>query len=164
MAATQNLSDIDGQGYILARNHLAACRLNLQHYLWKEALGFTIDPRIPVSENATIVDIACGTGLWLLDASRLLPNAKLHGFDLDLTQAPHSSCLPSTITLEKWDIFEEIQPDWEGQFDFVHIRLLVLVLSGEIKKPFMGRLLRLLKPGGYVQWDELDCYRTCINA
>ncbi|CAI6267854.1 unnamed protein product [Periconia digitata] len=151
MAATQNLNDIDGQGYILDRNYLAACRLNLQHYLWREALGFTIDPLIPVSENADIADVACGTGLWLLDAARLLPNAKLRGFDLDLSQAPHSNWLPSTITLEKWNIFEDIDPHWEGQFDLVHIRLLVLVLSGETRQPFVNRLFKLLKPDMHVR-------------
>lgn len=156
------LQDFNGQGYILDRSHLSACRLNLQHYLWKEALGFTIEPRISLPENATIADVGCGTGLWLLDAARLLPEAKLHGFDVDLSQAPHSTLLPPSIKLEKWNIFENIHPDWEGKFDFVHVRLLVLVLSGEIKEPFLGRLLRLLKPGGHIQWDELDCHRTYI--
>lgn len=161
MPSTKDLNDIDGHGYILNRNHLAACRLNLQHYLWKDALGFTLEPSIPLPKNAIIADVACGTGLWLLDATRLLPDAELHGFDLDLSQAPHPNRLPSTITLEKWNIFENISPAWEGRFDIVHVRLLVLVLSGETRQPFVGRLLKLLKSGGYIQWDELDCYRMC---
>ncbi|KAF1961850.1 S-adenosyl-L-methionine-dependent methyltransferase [Byssothecium circinans] len=163
MDPTQDLNHIDGHGYILDRNHLAACRLNLQHYLWKEALGFTIEPSIPIPKNATIADVACGTGLWLLDAARLLPDAKLHGFDIDLSQAPHSDWLPSIITLEKWNLFEDIHPHWEGKFDFVHVRLLVLVLSGENRQPFVDRLLKLLKPGGYIQWDELDCFHMHIR-
>ena len=162
MASTQDLNDIDGQGYMLDRNHLAACRLNLQHYLWKEALGFTIEPSITIPHNAAIADVACGTGLWLLDTVRLLPGAQLTGFDIDLSQAPHPDWLPSNITLEEWNLFEDIHPHWEGHFDFVHVRLLVLVLSGETQKASVERLFKLLKPGGYIQWDELDCSRTCI--
>jgi SAM-dependent methyltransferase len=162
MAAIQDLNEIDGQGYILDRNHLAACRLNLQHYLWKEALGFTIEPSIPIPQNANVADVACGTGLWLLDAARLLPGAQFSGFDIDLSQAPHPDLLPSSITLKEWNLFENIHPHWEGQFDLVHVRLLVLVLSGETRKSFVECLLKLLKPGGYIQWDELDCYRACV--
>ncbi|KAF2656070.1 S-adenosyl-L-methionine-dependent methyltransferase [Lophiostoma macrostomum CBS 122681] len=165
MVAAQDLNDIDGQGYILNRNHLAACRLNLQHYLWKEAIGFLIEPSISLPDDASVADVACGDGIWLLDAyaSRLLPKAQLKGFDVDLSQAPHSNWLPSNITFNEWNIFEDIHPRWEGQFDFVHVRLLVLVLSGEARKPFVERLYKLLKPGGYLQWDELDPHHMHVR-
>jgi SAM-dependent methyltransferase len=162
MATPQDLNDINGLGYILGRKYMAACRLNLQHYLWKEALGFTIEPSIPIPKKAAIADIACGTGLWLCDAARLHLDAKLVGFDLDPSQAPHPDWLPPNVILSQWNIFEDINPLWEGQFDFIHVRLLVFVLSGEKMQPFVDRLLKLLKPGGYIQWDDLDGYRRCV--
>ncbi|KAA8568628.1 hypothetical protein EYC84_007639 [Monilinia fructicola] len=36
------------------------------------------------------------------------------------------------------------------------MRLLVLVLDGNCQ-PVIGNLLKMLKPRGYLQWDELDC-------
>jgi chemotaxis methyl-accepting protein methylase len=42
-------------------------------------------------------------------------------------------------------------------FDVVHVRHLVLGLTTEDRKPFISKLMMMLKPGGYLQWDELDC-------
>jgi SAM-dependent methyltransferase len=144
--------------YILSRSHLAACRLNLQHFLWRETFGFTIEPSIPVSlQNPTIADICCGTALWVLDAAKLLPNSQLYGFDIDLSQAPSQAWLPKNISLHQWDIFEDIDPAWVAKFDIIHIRLLVLVLSPEKIQRFVRNVYSMLVPGGWVQWDELDC-------
>ena len=38
------------------------CRLNAQHLLWKEQLGYVIHPQIPIRENLTVADIGAGTG------------------------------------------------------------------------------------------------------
>lgn len=39
-------------------------RLNLQHYLWKDVLGYNIHPGIPIhdKEDFCIADIGTGTG------------------------------------------------------------------------------------------------------
>lgn len=78
-------SSYESDGYRLGRNFKASSRyvqrcriktwqkdssdqhflsLNLQHYLWKDVFGFNINPRIPVSDNASlrIADIGTGTG------------------------------------------------------------------------------------------------------
>jgi hypothetical protein len=41
------------------------------------------------------------------------------------------------------------------------VRLVVLVL--EDPREFLGKLFRMLKPGGYLQWDELDCVNMCVK-
>lgn len=43
---------------------LTVLRLNLQHYLWKDVLGYNIHPDIPVKDNKdfAIADIGTGTG------------------------------------------------------------------------------------------------------
>ena len=66
--------------YVLGRGYIAALRyepishqwiaqelneisrLNAQHLLWKEQLGYVIHPRIPIRENLTVADIGAGTG------------------------------------------------------------------------------------------------------
>ena len=43
-----------------------------------------------------------------------------------------------------------------GRYDFIHIRLLVLAIE-QIQVPLILRsVLKMLKPGGYLQWDDLD--------
>ena len=39
-------------------------RLNLQHYLWKDQIGYLLHPSIPLSEieNPKIADVGTGTG------------------------------------------------------------------------------------------------------
>ncbi|OGM46055.1 UMTA methyltransferase family protein [Aspergillus bombycis] len=162
----------DGLGYALQQNHRSVIRLNLQHFLWREVFGFHIHPSVqcPPSDSSTdlpshpaIADIATGTALWLIDVSRDFPHSRLDGLDIDLTQAPHPGWLPSNITLRRWDLFADIPASLERQYDLVHVRLLVLVLSGVDPMPVIRRLFQLVKPGGYIQWDELDCVNMQIK-
>ncbi|KAE8319488.1 hypothetical protein BDV41DRAFT_560184 [Aspergillus transmontanensis] len=162
----------DGLGYALQQNHRSVIRLNLQHFLWREVFGFHIHPSVhfPPSDDSTdapshpaIADVATGTALWLVDVSRNFPDSRLNGLDIDLTQAPHPGWLPSNITLRHWDLFTDVPASLECQYDLVHVRLLVLVLSGVDLMPVIRRLFQLVKPGGYIQWDELDCVNMKIK-
>ena len=152
----------EGQGYMLDRSHAAACRLNLQFYLWKDAIGFNIHPSIPTPDKCLIADVAAGTAAWLLDVARTLPNATLDGFDNDLSQAPHQKWLPPNVTMRHWDIFEDVPEDCVAKYDFIHVRLLVMVIEGH-PESVIRKLLKMLKPGGYLQWDELDCVNMRVK-
>jgi hypothetical protein len=76
---------VDDHGYPLEYSHRASVRLNLQHLLWRETFGFSIHPSIQVTATSgdgekndtalNIADVACGTGLWLMDVARELPRA-----------------------------------------------------------------------------------------
>ena len=162
----------DGLGYALQQNHRSVIRLNLQHFLWRQVFGFNIHPSVhfpPSGDSAdtpshpAIADIATGTALWLIDVSRDFPDSQLNGLDIDLTQAPHPGWLPSNITLRHWDVFAEVPASLECQYDLVHVRLLVLMLSGEDPMPVIRRLFQFVKPGGYIKWDELDCVNMKIK-
>ncbi|RAL17553.1 2EXR domain-containing protein [Aspergillus homomorphus CBS 101889] len=52
---------------------------------------------------------------------------------------------------------------WRQVLGF-HVRLLVLVLSGVGPKPVLRHLFQLVKPGGYLQWDELDCVNMFVET
>ncbi|KAL9631339.1 MAG: hypothetical protein Q9164_005948 [Protoblastenia rupestris] len=158
--------------YILARDFRSASRLNYEHYLWKETLGYNLHPLIlnsltpTANANGTtaattppqplIADIACGTAIWLRQVAQSLPHTQLHGFDISLAQCPPTQWLPSQITLREWDLFSEPPEDLLGHYDVIHVRLLLVVVRNEDSDPVLRQLLRLLKPGGYLQWDELD--------
>lgn len=164
---TTDWSLVDGQGYILDRDrsHAAASRLNLQFYLWKDALKFNIHPSILPSlpQDAVVADVACGSGMWLIDVSRQLPEAQLDGFDLVLRQVPHWKWLPANVTVRHWNILEDVPDDLVGKYDYVHTRLLVLVVENKNPRSIIRNLHKMLKPGGYLQWDELDCVNMCIK-
>lgn len=157
-----DFSLVDGHGYMLDRSYATACRLNLQFYLWKNAIKFNIHISIPTPKGSIIADVATGTGMWLIDVARELPTAQLDGFDIDLSQAPPQQWLPSNATLRYWNIFEYLPGDLIGKYDFVHVRLLVLVIEQGDPTSLLRNLLKMLKPGGYLQWDDLDC-RACAS-
>lgn len=153
----------DEYGYILSRGHLATARLNLQHFLWQRILKFSIHPSVKLPVNPHIADIATGTALWALDVAHEHPTAKLDCSDLDTTQAPAPGWLPSNVSITRWDILEDPPAEAQGHYDLVHVRLLVLVLSGLDPAPIIRRFHSLLKPGGWLQWEDLDTTRMHVK-
>lgn len=157
--------------YVLGRDFKSASRLNYQQYLWYETLHFNLHPtiqrNIPDSSNEghdpqvaalplRIADIACGSGAWLRSVAQELPQAELDGFDLSLAQCPPNQWLPSNIRLQQWNLFDEPAFEMLGRYDVVHTRLIFTVVQDEDARPIINSLMRLLKPGGWLQWDELN--------
>ncbi len=161
--ASPDFNLADGREYMLGRSYAAASRLNFQHYLWKESLQFNLHPSITVPKETHIADVATGTAIWLIDVAREYPNAQLDGFDINISQAPPKYWLSPNITLETWNIFDKVPEHLIGIYDVVHVRLLVLVVQKSDPRDILRSLLRMLKPGGYIQWDELDYPGTYVR-
>ncbi|KAL9074668.1 MAG: hypothetical protein Q9157_004297 [Trypethelium eluteriae] len=162
--------------YALGRDFRSASRLGHQHYLWHETLGFhlhpltanTLPPLQPSQSNEKsspprIADIACGSASWLRSVALSLPHAQLNGYDISLAQCPPRQWLPANITLGKWDLFSSPTEDMLERFDVVHTRLIFTIVEGQTEdeglataRRVVSGLLKLLKPGGRLQWDELD--------
>ncbi|KAK4208417.1 S-adenosyl-L-methionine-dependent methyltransferase [Rhypophila decipiens] len=159
--------------YGLNRDHLASIRLNLQNYLWGDSLGYTIHPDIKedlglVSQpdkKLRIADIGTGTGIWIINLAQELgigketgakSNIQLDGFDIDIVQCPQPEWLPDNIKFHTWNAFEEPEPDMVGQYDLVHVRLFgINVKNPEHGVEVISNLKKLLKPGGWIQWEEV---------
>ncbi|THV49791.1 hypothetical protein BGAL_0179g00160 [Botrytis galanthina] len=148
-------------GYVLVRDMHASIRLNLQHYLWKDGLGYLLHPLIPTpppESKYRIADLGTGTGIWALDLARQLSSTvQIYGFDISSAQFPHPNYLPSNVKLEVMDSFQ-VEPPEEllESFDIVHLRLwLGIVMNGD-PSAILTHALKLLRPGGYIQWDEID--------
>lgn len=149
----------DDVGYGLGSETAAAFRLNGIFHFWKEHLGFNIHPTIRESlqtPNPRIADVATGTAIWLIDLAKELPDATLDGLDLTLDMAPPVEWLPPNITLRQWNIFEELPEELVGQFDLVHLRLLLPVIQNGDPSSIIQKITRMLKPGGWIQWDDLN--------
>ncbi|QSZ29229.1 hypothetical protein DSL72_003741 [Monilinia vaccinii-corymbosi] len=134
--------------YPLERSTMGTSRLYVQHYLWQRLLGHLLHPSIPIKENIKIADIACGTGIWLLDVAKQLADsntsAQLDGFDISSAQYPPSGLLPSNVKLDILDIFEPVPEALWGKYDVVHIGLLCLVVRDCNPGPVLDNLLKLL--------------------
>ncbi|PYH70449.1 class I SAM-dependent methyltransferase [Aspergillus vadensis CBS 113365] len=149
--------------YVLTRDYLDNNRLNLHHYLITELFGYHIHPDIPVKDNNNlrIADVGTGTGVWVTDLARRLPTSvQLDALDISFDSAPPAEWLPSNVKTFKWDVKQEIPEELEGVYDIVHIRLFIFVLLDSEVQPVLERILKLLKPGGYIQWTEVDMGST----
>lgn len=142
--------------YILGRSFCSSSRLNLSHFLWKHILGFNIDPRLPTSDFLRIADVATGTAIWPLDVSSEIPTTEIDAFDIALDQCPPKEFMPRIRRLDIWNIFEEPDESMFGRYDIVHVRLIIFVVRHEDPRDIIRNLKKLLKPGGWLQWEELD--------
>lgn len=74
---------------------------------------------------------------------------------MDVSQAPPKEWLPSNVTIRQWNVFDEVPEELIEQYDIVHLKLLVFVVKGD-PVPILRNLLKMLKPGGWLQWAEPD--------
>lgn len=148
-------------GYQLRRDFTGSTRLNCQHYLWQQELRFNLHPSIPTPVPGNAIADVAGTGVWLLEVAREHPGLNCLGLDISTAQAPPKPWLPSNVDFTTWDIFEEPPAALRGKFDVVHIRLLCLV-TVDGPSSLIANIAMLLKPNGYLQWEELDLSRSLI--
>ena len=151
--------------YTLSRSYRGSVRLEAQHHLWSELFGYHLHPTIPTAApDLAIADLGTGTGVWLLDLDRRLenPSARLCGLDISGDQFPRPEWLPQKAQFFECDAFDPKGPPKHlaGAFDVVHIRLLIAVIKDNDPTPVLNFCYRLLKPGGYLQWDELEPSRA----
>jgi SAM-dependent methyltransferase len=97
--------------------------------------------------------------IWLQDLANALSQSspadrEYIGFDISAQHFPDSA--PPNTVFKIHNILEPFPADLHGQFDLVHIRLLVLALAKDQFKTAVHNALELLKPGGFIQWEEFE--------
>ncbi|OQO14977.1 hypothetical protein B0A48_00359 [Cryoendolithus antarcticus] len=118
------------QVYTLPRDPAESARLDEQHQVWKATLDY---PEL------------------------LHPRISLHNYiGLDISAAQYPLVYPSNTSFDVLNILEPVPAKYEGYFDVIHVRLLVLGLVGEQWHTTARILLAMLKPGGFLQWEEAD--------
>ena len=149
--------------WMLGRSDSAASSLSSQYYLPEKSLHFNLHPSIPIPKDACIADLATRTAVWLTDISEY-PTAQLDGFVIKTSQAPCQECLPPNIRLKTWNVSDDVPEQMIGVYDVVHVRLLVSVVQNGDPRSLVRNFLKMLKPGGYIQWDELYCPGAQIST
>ncbi|KAF9883356.1 hypothetical protein FE257_003572 [Aspergillus nanangensis] len=144
--------------YAFGRDQQESERLDAQHKLLSKITDNTlIDPSIPPKNVLSVADIGTGTGIWLTDVSQVLDKTNTscyyHGFDISADQFPKS---PGNIEFSVQDITLPFPKEHWNRYDMVHVRLLVVALEESDYKTAISNISSILKPGGFVQWEEID--------
>ncbi|KAL3472042.1 hypothetical protein BJX99DRAFT_12255 [Aspergillus californicus] len=143
--------------YPLGRDKAESSRLNDQHKLIMDIVGGPIDKTVPLDNVSSVADVATGTGVWLWDAQRVLnahsaQDRYYHGFDISDAQFPSTH----GIELSVQDVLKPFPSEHHNRYDLVHVRLLVAAITQSQTEAAVSNLMTILKPGGYLQWIEVD--------
>ncbi len=146
-----------------ARNFRTSARLHLQHLLFQNTLGFLLEPRVHSSladaKSPRVADLGCGNGAWLLGLDTELSSkgisAQLDGFDINEINFPAAEFLPANVSLKPLNILARPLPEeLLGAYDVVHVRAFISVIVNSNLEPLLSTAIALLKPGGWLQWEE----------
>ncbi|KAE8392527.1 hypothetical protein BDV23DRAFT_170844 [Aspergillus alliaceus] len=82
----------------------------------------------------------------ILDLAKELPQAsQLHGLDISDDQFP-------------------LRRLWPYNYDVVHIQMWASTIKAGDVEPLISHVVKLLKPGGYIQWEEADLVHPVIKG
>ncbi|KAL2783329.1 LaeA-like methyltransferase [Aspergillus keveii] len=145
--------------YVFGRGQKETERLDAQHILLAKVTGNTlIHPSIPKEGILSVADVGTGTGIWLRDIAQVLDNTEskiyYHGFDISAEQFPIAPSRNTRFTVQ--DITLPFPEEHWNRYGLVHVRLLVAALDETEYKKAVWNLAAILRPGGYLQWEEID--------
>ncbi|KAI1655852.1 S-adenosyl-L-methionine-dependent methyltransferase [Daldinia decipiens] len=148
----------DSYAEITSRHESETQRFNDQFDIVTENIGYLLHPSVVAAlpENPCIADIATGTGRFLFRVRELYPNATLKGLDISPALFPPKNELLPNLALTVLDIKQPVPEELHGKFDVVHVRMLIAGMLQNGWAPAVKNLTRMLKPGGFLQWEECD--------
>ena len=151
--------------YVLPSDDQEVNRLDFQHYMLRYALRGNY--AAPLNQPQSILDVGSGTGRWAMEMAQLFPYANVVGTDLVEPKAETAAASlgygldkrPDNYAFVQGNLLEGL-PFADGAFDFVHVRLLLFAISSD-KWPLVAReVLRVTKPGGWVESVETGPQRN----
>ncbi|KAI1655266.1 S-adenosyl-L-methionine-dependent methyltransferase [Daldinia decipiens] len=142
----------------MTRNDSEVQRLDTQLDYINDNIGYLLHPAVVASlpPKPQIADIGTGTGKFLLLLREQNPDAILDGYDISPKLYPQESTLPPNISLSVLDMKQPAPKELHGKYDVVHARLLVAAMLPTDWAIVVRNLTELLKPGGFLQWEECD--------
>ncbi|KAL4812465.1 hypothetical protein BDW67DRAFT_170012 [Aspergillus spinulosporus] len=152
--------------YPLGRDEAESRRLNEQHKILVDFAEGLIDRSVPLEKITAVADVATGTGIWLWDVRKLLVDHAgefpryFHGFDISPAQFPPAA---EGIELSVQDVFKPFPVEHHNRYDLVNVRMLVTAIPESEYEKVVQNLLTILKPGGYLQWGDMDFSATATD-
>ena len=151
---------VRGSPYLLPKDDGEIHRLDFQHYMLRYALRSNYVA--PIGQPRDLLDVGTGTGRWALEMALAFPAANVVGVDLveppadasaDARKKRQPDIRPTNYTFVTANILEGL-PFPGMSFDLVHQRLLVGAIPAVRWQEVIGELVRVTRPGGWVELVE----------
>ncbi|CAG8442882.1 7281_t:CDS:2, partial [Acaulospora colombiana] len=147
-----NVSDLH---YMGIRN--SKVRFLLVKHFWKVKKSMVSGPVQDVLKagGARVLDVGCGSKNFLLELSSEYPKSQFYSLDCASKYPPQT--LPhDNVIPQQFDLSEGL-PYEDEMFDFVNIRFVKHCFSEtEWKTIIMPNIVRVVKPGGWVEFMDVD--------
>jgi ubiquinone/menaquinone biosynthesis C-methylase UbiE len=137
-------------------------RLALQDHLLTKGMGGVLPEQPDPERFSQVLDIACGTGGWLIDAARTFPGMqRLVGIDVNerlLTYARAQAQAQQVGDRLEFQVMDVLHPLTfaENVFDLVNERMGASYVRTWEWPHLFGELRRVTRPGGIVRLTECE--------
>ncbi|RIB25444.1 S-adenosyl-L-methionine-dependent methyltransferase [Gigaspora rosea] len=152
--------------YTLPNDEEESDRLHLQHfllrYIWQSNFFAPVE-HILSKPDSKILDVGCGAASWSFDMATTYPSTNIVGLDISPHQPTHIK--PKNFSFVKANVLEGLPFD-DNTFDFVFQRYLVSGYPKEKWPYVMNELVRVLKPGGFLEvflFEICQYYNYILN-
>lgn len=147
------------EGYILdAENAAEMARQMLHDHLLTRVMGGPLPEPIDPAQTTYVLDIACGSGGWLLDL--LAQHSHMHGVGIDISQLmiEYATSLVQSqgIAQAQFQVMDATRPLHfpDSTFDLVNGRMITGFLSTQQWPVLLAECLRITRPGGILRLTE----------
>ncbi|RKP08693.1 S-adenosyl-L-methionine-dependent methyltransferase [Thamnocephalis sphaerospora] len=126
-------------------------RLDIQHYAIQQVTQKRY--HAPLESPRRALDIATGTGIWMMEMASDFPECEFTGVDIAPLQP--TTVLPPNCTFKAANLLEGFSyPD--GYFDYVRHSLLVAAIPEGKWMPYVQECARICASGGWVEMVEIS--------
>ena len=137
-------------------------RLMVQDRQMTRGMGGPFPERNPADFDKMhdILDIACGSGGWVLDAAFEHPHIQVEGIDTSRTliEYARARARSQNLTNARFTIMNALQPLEfpDNAFDIVNARMLFAVVPPDKWPALLQECLRITRPGGTIRLTEWE--------
>ncbi|RUS18723.1 S-adenosyl-L-methionine-dependent methyltransferase [Endogone sp. FLAS-F59071] len=131
--------------YLLPNDTEEASRLDLQHYILRAPVEDSLRTGIKV------LDVGCGSGKWVVEMAETYPNSTFVG--TDIADVFPRNGVPSNASFQQLNTLDGL-PFPDANFDYVFQRFLLLALTPADWAVAVREMVRVTKPGGWVEFFE----------